>query len=234
MISISINLLFWDDCLPNSSRLRNVGYVINKLNHLNLFLNEKLDSEINIIDYSKNQILEGSRHIPYPDGIYKRSEKINNLLYECNKDLFGVIDADCFFKESHYEVFRDMILNNGKDCCYTHDVCDFSEVDTEKILYNSSDPNTLPYTNRFPGRAGGLGAFFITDTDNLKKHHGFDEKFTTWGGEDGEIYDKINQDSKIKKIVSTNDKITLYHLNHFSNRSDIRYFNNDEYIRNNF
>lgn len=234
MISLSINLLFWDDCLPNSSRLRNVRYVIDKLNHLNLFLNEKLDSEINIIDYSKNQILESARHIPYPDGIYKRSEKINNLLYECNTDLFGVIDADCFFEESHYEILRDMILTNGKDCCYTYDVCDFSEVDTEKILSNSSDPNTLPYTNRFPDSAGGLGALFITDTDNLKKHHGFNEKFTTWGGEDGEIYDRIDRDSKIKKIVSTKCRIPLYHLNHFSNRSDIRYFNNDEYIRNNF
>jgi len=234
MLSISINLLFWNDCLPNSSRLRNVRYVINKLNDLNLVLKEKLESEINIIDYSSNQILEGSKHIPYPDGIYKRSEKINNLLYGCDKDLFGIIDADCFLKKNHYEVFRDMLLKNGKDCCYTLDVCDFSEADTEKILFNSADPNTLPYTNRFPGRAGGLGAFFITDTDNLKKHNGFDEKFTTWGGEDGEIYGKIYQDNEIKKIPLTNDQITLYHLNHFSNREDIRYFDRDEYIRNNY
>tara|TARA_R110000868_G_scaffold411020_1_gene701364 strand:+ start:137 stop:841 length:705 start_codon:yes stop_codon:yes gene_type:complete len=234
MLSLSINLIYWDDCLPNSTRLRNVKYIINELKNLNLFLKEEIDSEINIIDYSKKQILEGSKHVPYADGVYKRSEKINRLLYKCDKDLFGVIDADCFLKKVHYKTFRDSLLNNGKNCCYTYDVCDFSAQDTEQILYNYGDPDTLPVTNRFPGRTGGLGAFFITDTVNLKKHNGFDEKFTTWGGEDGEIYGRIQRDNKITKVATTYDKITLYHLNHFSNRSDIRYFNNDEYIRNNF
>lgn len=234
MLSLSINLLFWDDCLPNSTRLRNVKYIINRLTDLNSFLRGKIDSEINIIDYSNHQILDGSKHIPYPAGVYKRSEKINKLLQGCNKDLFGVIDGDCFLKEDHYKIFLDTLLINGKNCCYTFDVCDFSEKDTEQILYDSVDPDTLPFTTRFPGRAGGLGALFITDTVNLKKHNGFNEKFTTWGGEDGEIYDKICRDDKITKVATTSDKITLYHLNHFSNRSDIRYFNHDEYIRNNF
>jgi hypothetical protein len=101
----------------------------------------------------------------------------------------------------------------------------------------SVDLNNLSndeFNSRFPGRAGGLGAFFIASTEELKMLGGFNTKYTTWGGEDGEIYDKIDRTGTIKKIPLKYTDIRLFHLNHFSDRENIRYFNREEYIRNNF
>lgn len=233
MLSLSINLMFWSDCLPNSTRERNVYYAVDKLNELNAILKKSIDSEINIIDYSKTQVLKDSRHIPYPDSVYKRSEKINNLLKECDKDLFGVIDADCFIKEDHYEKLRDLILTNGAKSCFTFDTCDFSAEDTAKILFENANPDSLPHSSRFPGRAGGFGGFFIVNAETLRQHNGFDEKFKTWGGEDGEVYDRVFYDNTVKNVSILSNEITVYHLNHFCDSENINYFNRQEYMKNN-
>ena len=65
----------------------------------------------------------------------------------------------------------------------------------------------------------------------LKKHGAFNEKFIYWGGEDGEIYDKINQDSHIKKIVTPIPDVKIYHVYHETNREDMNYYNMDYYLK---
>jgi len=234
MLSLDINLMFWTDALVNSTRERNVKYAINELKHLSNYLNSKIKCNINLIDYSETKIIGEAVHIPYPSTVYKRAEKINNILSNCNADMLSIIDSDCFICREDYDKLLDTIVTSGKESCITFDVLDFSEADTNKIVYENADPKSFEVSSRFPGRAGMLGAFFITDTDNLKKHGGFNTKFTCWGGEDGEIYDKIYRDGTIKKIPVNRNQIRLFHLSHFSDRSNINYFNHDEYVKNNF
>lgn len=234
MVSLTINMLFWTDGIENSTRERNIKYSVKCLKELSDFFNTKINCNYKIYDYSPVKIIEEAIHIPYPVGVYKRSEKINNVLKNTDTDLFSVIDSDCFIKKEDYSALLEEIITNGKDSCYTFDVCDFGNSDTDKIIYENADPNSFTTSSRFPGRAGMLGAFFITNTENLKKHGGFNEKFKTWGGEDGEIYDKIWYDGSVKKVGLNCNKVKLYHLSHFSDRGNINYFDDEEYRRNNF
>lgn len=226
--------MFWTDNLPNSTRERNVSYAINELKNLVSFLSQHIDCKYKVYDYSPEKFIQESIHIPYGASVYKRSEKINNILSQTTSDLFSIIDSDCFVCREDYNKLAEILVNSSVESCITFDVLDFSAEDTDKIVYKNADPNQFVVSSRFPGRAGGLGAFFITNTNNLKKNGGFNEKFTTWGGEDGEIYHKINMDESIKKIACNKEIIRLFHLSHISERDNINYFNREEYTKNNF
>lgn len=228
-------MMFWTDGLENSTRLRNIKHTSKKLRELTDFLNtQNIVCNSKIYDYSPEQLIEESIHIPYPVGVYKRSEKINNILNNTTSDLFAIIDCDCFIANEDYEALANTINSTSLQSCITFDVIDFSESQTESVVNTGCVDGSFVMGSRFPGRAGMLGALFITNTENLKAHGGFDLKFTTWGGEDGEIYDKIWRDNSITKLPVRRDKIKLYHLSHVSDRSNINYFNHDEYVRNNY
>ena len=237
MKSLTINLMFWTDAVPNSTRERNVKYTTNELKNLCEYLSTRnIACDYRVYDYSPSQIVEGSIHVPYPSTAFKKSEKINNILKETNSDLFAIMDSDCFVCKEDYETLGDILEQASVNSCITFDVLDFTEPDTQLIVNDNVNPFSLHnnVSARFEGRAGGLGALFITNTDNLKFYNGFNEKFTTWGGEDGEIYDKIYRDGNIQKIPCNNKTVRLYHLSHFSDRENINYFNTEEYIRNNY
>ena len=236
MITLEINMMFWTDCLKNSTRERNVRYAAKKLEELSTYLNstQKIKCYTNIYDYSPDRIIEESIHIPYPPSVYKRSEKINNILANSSADMFSIIDSDCFIESSYYDSLINLIEENGINSCLTFDVLDLDPATTTEIINTGVSAEQYTTNSRFPGRAGMLGAFFITNTLNLKKHSGFNTKFTTWGGEDGEIYDKIWRDNEIKKVQIKKDIIKLFHLNHITDRENINYFNNEEYVRLNF
>lgn len=226
--------MFWTDNLPNSTRERNVSYAINELKNLVLFLSKYIDCEYKVYDYSPKKFIQESIHIPYGPSVYKRSEKINNILNQTTSNLFSIIDSDCFICREDYSKLADLLVNSDVDSCITFDVLNLSNADTDKIVYENADPMQFEVSSRFPGRAGGLGAFFIINTNNLKKHGGFNLKFNCWGGEDGEIYDKVHRDDSIQKIQCTKNVIRLYHLSHVSDRDNINYFNEQEYMRNNY
>jgi hypothetical protein len=237
MTSLDINMLFWTDDVLNSTRDRNAKFSVKELKNLSEYLlSRDINCTYKVYDYSKKQILEDSIHIPYPSSAFKKSEKINNILKKTNSELFSIIDSDCFICREDYKLLADIINQMSANSCATFDVLDFCKEDTEKIIYDNISPLSLltKTTARFEGRAGGLGAFFITDANDLKLRGGFNEKFTTWGGEDGEIYNKIHEDKNIKKFIIKNDTIRLFHLNHFLDRENINYYNAEEYISNNY
>jgi hypothetical protein len=234
MKTLDINMLFWTDNLSNSTRERNIKYTIPQLKELTSFLSNYIICHYNVYDYSPSKIVDDSVHIPYPSSVYKRSEKINNILSNTISDLFSIIDSDCFICKEDYPKLAELLVQSNDNSCITFDVLDFSNEDTDKIVYENANPLQFEVSSRFENRAGGLGAFFITNTSNLKSYGGFNLKFTTWGGEDGEIYDKIYRDGSIKKIPCNRDVIRLFHLSHVSDRENINYFNKEEYVRNNF
>lgn len=232
--TLSLNLLFWTDFYPNSSRERNVRYALRELKNLTNFLSEYVDISLNIFDYSTRKFLEDGEHIPYPPAVYKRSEKINNILTQTFTNYFSIIDSDVFVCRQDYQKLGEIVSKASVESCITFDVIDLDEEKTEKIIYENADPLSFSSPSRFPGVTGGLGAFFITSTENLRKHDGFNEKFTSWGGEDGEIYARIYKDNSIEKIRCTKDNIRLFHLSHFRDTSNNKnYYDRAEYEKNN-
>lgn len=233
-MKLDLNMMFWSDNHPQKHRERNARYAFNQLKELSAFLSKNFEVKCTLFDYSPQKLIEEAVHIPYPPTIYKRAEKINNLLKNSTSDLFSVIDSDCFIDKSSYNYLESMLLKESStDVCYTFDFCDFDNESTIKVVYENNDPNIFPYSRRFPGRVGtlgGLGGFFILGNNVLKRHGGFNEKFLYWGGEDGEIYDKINHDGLVKKIVTPIEYVKIYHLAHITNREDINYYNHDYYI----
>ena len=236
MKTLDINMMFWTDGHLNSTRERNVKYAAKKLRDLANYLNtsNKIKCTYNIYDYSPSKLIEDSIHIPYLPSVYKRSEKINNILKTSTADLFSIIESDCFIQEKYYDTLISVIEEHGIDSCFTFDVIDLEPHQTEEVANTDITADNFIASSRFPDRAGMLGALFITNTANLIKHGGFNTKFNTWGGEDGEIYGKIWEDNSIKKIQIKNDIIKLYHLHHICDRENINYFNYDEYVKNNY
>lgn len=233
-ITLSLNMVFWTDGKENSTRERNIKYSIKELDNLCNFLSNYFNTNYRIWDYSPTQIVKDSIHIPYPLSAFRKSEKINNILANTTETLFSIMDSDCFLYRNDYEKLAELILSNGVKSCYTFDVDDIDDKDSIQVIENIKQPEQCITTNRFPGRAGGLGAFFICNTQVIKDLGGYDEKFTTWGGEDGEVYNRIYYHNDIKKVPSRTDQIRLYHLSHLSDRENINYFNREEYIRNNY
>lgn len=213
--------IFWTDGKENSDRLRNVLFTIEKNKELVNFLN-KNGCNVNylIYDFSPEHLINNSIHIPYPLSVYKRSEKINITLENSNSDFFSIIDADCFFLEEEYLLILDLYNNLNENFVYNFDWKKINSdefVDWEnKILISKTDFNYAIGN----GSTGGLGAFFITPTKSLKEIGGFNIKYTTWGGEDGDALDKLLNKLNRKSITH----ISPYHLPHFTDWENKLYY----------
>ena len=98
-ISISINMKFWDDGQPNSTRIRNVNYSWNELKKLSFFLKKNnVNVSESLYDFSVTQLIPDSKHISYPLGEYKKAEKTNIILRDKKDyDFFMMMDCDTFF-----------------------------------------------------------------------------------------------------------------------------------------
>lgn len=210
-MKITFNILFWKG-FDFENRIRNLEFSWFKLKKFVSYLKEKgINSECLLFDFSEENILPESIHIPYPTGEYKRSEKINRVLIynkeNYNPEIICVLDSDIFFEEDQYDKLID-IINNLEDkqvlVPNLSDIIDHNEVDfiNKKIM----DPRTV---NR---GLGGLGAFFMLKFDEIFNIGGFDERFTVWGGEDDNISTRLsNNGCNVSRI-----EIKLYHLPHLS------------------
>ena len=69
---------------------------------------------------------------------------------------------------------------------------------------------------------GGLGGVYICYTNLLNKLGGFDEKFVGWGGEDGEIMDRIYTNGYSDKIKPIR-YFAPFHLPHYCDWGNIKY-----------
>ena len=81
MFSLSLNMKFWDDGQPDSTRIRNVKFSWNELKKLSSYLNANgITTEASLYDFSPEQIISDAIHISYPLGVYKKAEKTNIIL----------------------------------------------------------------------------------------------------------------------------------------------------------
>ena len=198
-ISISINMKFWDDGQPNSTRIRNVNYSWNELKKLSFFLKKNnVNVSESLYDFSVTQLIPDSKHISYPLGEYKKAEKTNIILRDKKDyDFFMMMDCDTFFYIDDYNKLLDIIYNLKNGDIITFDLAKLQDNVSEYIVDGVFNISKADWSYAYSGKrengplgggyGGGLGGVYICDTALLLDLGGFDEKYKGWGGEDGDM-----------------------------------------------
>jgi hypothetical protein len=236
MISISLNMKFWDDGREDSTRIRNVNFSWSELKKLSSFLQDNgVLPKCTLYDFSEKRIIDDSTHIPYPLGVYKKAEKTNIILNQrYGYDFFMMIDCDAFFDKEDYEKLLSVILNLQSGDVVTFDLAKLHNNVSDYLIGNkfireNSDWDFAYSGNKengpLNGRIGALGGVYICDTNLLKDLGGFDTKFETWGGEDGEMMDRILTSGVHHNIKSVRDFFP-FHLPHFIDWGNKKYNKN--------
>ena len=217
MKKISFNILYWHG-FDSENRIKNIKFCWNKINKFVEYANLKgIEIKAFLFDFSEDKILEDSIHIPYKNGEYKRSEKMNKVI-EYNYDnyspeIFCCLDSDIFFIESEYDKLINELNNfdnNSMEICSVLDIQIKDQIDYE---HNTFRVNQIAVKPRL---MAGLGAFFIIGFNNIFNIGGFDERFICWGGEDDDIGERLNKNG-IKKLYTS---VQLFHLPHESLSND--------------
>lgn len=228
-MKITFNILFWKG-FDFENRLRNLEFSWYRLKKFVSYLKEKgIKSECLLFDFSEESLLQESIHMPYPNDVYKRSEKINQVLIynkeNYKPEIICVIDSDIFFEENQYDKLIEIITNLKDKKVLVPNLSDI--IDSNEVDFINKKINKPRTVNR---GLGGLGAFFMLKFDEIFNIGGFDERFIVWGGEDDNISVRL---SKNGCDVSRVD-IKLYHLPHQSMMSsahrDVRYHEQVKYV----
>ena len=233
MNSISLNMKFWDDGQPDSTRIRNVNFSWKELKKLSSYLNSNgITAEASLYDFSPEQIISDSIHISYPLGVYKKSEKTNIILKDKqNYDFFMVIDCDAFFHEQDYEKLLELIKSLDKGDVCTFDLAKLNDNVSDYVIDDKFIIEKADWSYAYSGakengplrhHTGGLGGVYISDTNLLTSLGGFDEKYVGWGAEDGDMMGRIYYSEIPHKIKPTNN-FAPFHLPHFSDWGNINY-----------
>jgi hypothetical protein len=191
----------------------------------NFLQKNDIDCEIKLYDFSEQQIIDGALHRPYPAGEYKKAEKTNVILRE-NQDVdyICMFDCDTFFVEQDYKKYLDILKNISRNEVHTFDL---AKVDQSTTTSYFSDPQFNifdadcwfayagskahgPFGN---GTQGALGGVYICDFNLIKAGGFFNENIVRWGGEDGDMLDRIWQ-SKIPYKQIPHRDFFPFHLPH--------------------
>ncbi len=225
MSKLSINMKFWDDGQQNSTRLRNVKFCWGELKKLNNFLNKYIETSIDLYDFSPTKMISDATHIPYKLGVYKKSEKTNVIIQrKKNYEFFMMMDSDAFFCENDYENLLEVVKNIKNGDVVTFDLAKLDENLEEYFIDNEFHLEKANWSYAYSGDKengplngyiGGLGGVYICDTKLLVNLGGFNETYEGWGGEDGDMVDRI-WNSSIHHEFKPIRNFAPFHLPHFS------------------
>jgi hypothetical protein len=188
-------------------------FVIKKIQKFKKILDEiGIENTFNVFDFSENQKVENSIHIPFASDEFRKSEKINHII-KYNRDnikpeIFCLFDSDIFFNEDSYINIINLIRNFDKRFFYVGYVNDLIfnpdtklDIDNLKIIgkYKSNRRDVF-----------GLGGTYFVDFNELHDIGGYDENFTTWGGEDDDLGNRFAR----KQIKRKQMNCDFFHLPH--------------------
>lgn len=233
MSFISLNMVFWDDGKPDSTRIRNVEYTFPQLKKLTSYLLDNgVDATCSLYDFSPDRKTEDSTWIPFPLSEFRKSEKLNILIKEKREHkFFCMFDCDCFIDPSDYTKMLEQIKNLSTGDIITYDLAklggDVNEYIIDGIFYREKTRWSYAYSGLMEngplcGSMGGLGGVFICDTKLLCDVGGYNESYKTWGGEDGDLLDRIMISKKYKSIYPTRN-FAPFHLEHFTDWGNKKY-----------
>ena len=240
MKKILLTIKFWTDGQENSTRIRNVNYSWGKLKLLNSFLlKNNINSVAHLYDFSPEKILEESIHIPFEMGSYMKSAKTNKIIESNNDcDFIFMFDCDTFFVQNDFNFLLEIIKSLESGDFITFDLAKLDEKDTISTIENDFVDENFNWSYAYSGdkingplccgHRGGLGGVYICDLNLLREVGGFNEKYVGWGGEDGDMVDRILISGLTHRQISIN-KIAPFHLSHFCDWSNEKYtkrFNN--------
>ncbi len=232
--TISLNMKFWHDGQENSTRVRNVVYCWNEFKKLNQYINTNsklLTSSCFLYDFSPEKIIQDSIHIQYPLGEYKKAEKTNIILkkYVSTFDYFMMVDSDAFFDLSDYSKLISLLDFLQEKDIVTFDLAKISNIES-CFINNKFNIDLADWSYAYSGHRkngplkgyrGGLGGVYIIDTSILLKLDGFDEKYVGWGGEDGEMLDRIERNG-FNQFKPQNN-FAPFHMPHFCDYGNSKY-----------
>jgi len=210
-MKIVINILFWDN--GEKERLCNTNLSWYMLNKFCVYAQEKgLDIEPFLFDFSEDKVINEAIHIPYPKGVYKRSEKINKVInYHSDKDvIFSVMDSDLILKESEYDAYIYLLKTLKLNNFYVFNLDDL--VSTEGVDFENKKIDYSKIQTQQRQMCPDLGALFFINLKILEEVGGFDERFTVYGGEDNDASFRL-QEAGFKKIILP---LIPYHLPHIN------------------
>lgn len=216
---------FWTDGQIPCTRTRNLLYSSSQNIKLVLYLQEHgIDAHYNVYDFSEKRVLNEAVHIPYPTGVYKRSEKLNKIV-QLHKDFdfMFCFDSDAYFHESNFPDVLEKIKSLEKNDIHLFEMASLDDKTSQQVI-NGDDID--PFDNyRFStftiqdksgtplkGAFGGLGGVFLCCTDLLLREP-FNESFITHGDEDIEALTRIKDNTEAKLI--RNHDMFPFHLYHF-------------------
>jgi len=235
-VRILLVMKFWTDGQENSTRFRNVQYCYPKMINLDKYLKSKgIKCEVKIYDFSPIKIIEGSIHIPYELGEYRKAEK-TNLILKNNMNSFDFIfmfDSDTFFVEEDYPKIFEIVNQLKKRDIVTFDAAKLHEDSVFKIeegvKFNLYDEDWwYAYSGHKIngplafGMGGGLGGVYICDIELLVESGGFNEDIVGWGAEDGDMINRIIHSGKPYSFKPQRD-FAPFHLPHFVDRENEKY-----------
>lgn len=233
--SLSMNMKFWHDGQNDSTRLRNVKFCWPKLKDLAKLVRMQTNIEVqeSLFDFSVEKQIEDSIHIPYPLGTYKVSEKTNLMLnHQKRYSMFMMIDSDAFFDTTDYDKFLDLVTNINTTDIITFDLAKLSNnehcIDGDVFNRDLADWAYAYAGNKdagpLNGRLGGLGGAYILNTSDALSAGGFNEQYVGWGGEDGEMLDRLMRNKNFSDIKPQRH-FAPFHLPHFSDFENPLYAN---------
>jgi len=233
MYSISLNMKFWDDGQPDSTRIRNVIYSWDQLKKFTSFLkSEGITADCFLFDFSPEKIIEDAIHIPYPLGEYKKAEKTNIILKQnSDYDFFMMIDCDAFFHEDDYQNFLNLYKSLEENNVITFDLAKLFDNVSDYLIDGVFNKDKADWSYAYSGdrskgplngHSGGLGGVYICYTKILTDLNGFDEKYVGWGGEDGDMMGRIWEAGFVNKIKPTRN-FAPFHLPHYFDWYNINY-----------
>lgn len=233
MSTVSFNMLFWHDGKDDSTRIKNVSYTWVELKKLVSFLNEnKIDSVCNLYDFSPEKILEDAKWFPFPLSEFRKSEKLNIVLNDNEThDFFCLVDCDCFFSPSDYHKILQQIKTLQVGDIITYDLAKLGGDRNKYIIDGVFHPEKTRWSYAYSGlmengplksSMGGLGGVFICSTNLMLEVGGYDENFKTWGGEDGDLMNRIMIKKNYRQIKPTKD-FAPFHLEHFTDWNNKKY-----------
>lgn len=233
MSFISFNMVFWHDGKENSSRVLNANYNWPQLKKLTSYLqNNGIDAVCNLYDFSPEKILQESNWKPFPLAEFRKAEKLNLILKEQeNHEFFSMVDCDCFFHLEDYSKILFQIKNLKKGDIITYDLAklggDVSEYIVDGIFIKDKAKWSYAYSGSrengpLSSSFGGLGGVFICHTNLIIEVGGYDEKYKTWGGEDGDLLNRIINKKNYNTINPTRD-FAPFHLEHFTDWGNKKY-----------
>ena len=228
-----LSMIFWHDGHQDSTRLMNVRYCWPQMKKLRDFLrNNGFDCDAKLYDFSEKKYVEDAIGIPFPSTEFRKAEKLNLIIKDnLNYDFIVMFDCDMFFANQDYDKVLEIFKNVTDRMLVTFDAAKLNSVD-----YNLLDENFNPYTLSWGyaysgsrelgplshGMVGGLGGIYICDINLIIEAGFFNEKFVRWGGEDGDMLDKIYYLPNGKNLNPIRN-FSPFHLPHFSDWSNSNY-----------